>query len=140
MLYSDPTHIHVNIVEQTEELLLAIFGFIAFDFDLQTLDNEGAAEKNELAPALRRYVTVFPIIMKLPAIVSRIYLLFNRKYQHARKIINEYVHRMIEQELRETETTRAERKRKSLIASLVASLQKDERLEATKSEEEKRGR
>jgi hypothetical protein len=46
---------------------------------------------------------------------------------------------MIEQELRETPEMRAERKRTSLIASLVDSLQEDEKLEAKKSEETKKG-
>jgi hypothetical protein len=47
---------------------------------------------------------------------------------------------MIEQELRETPQMRTERKRTSLIASLVDSLQQDEKLEANKSEETKKGR
>jgi hypothetical protein len=46
---------------------------------------------------------------------------------------------MIEQELAETVEIRAERKRTSLIAALVSSLQQDERVEATKSEENKKG-
>jgi hypothetical protein len=47
---------------------------------------------------------------------------------------------MIEQELRETPQMRAERKRTSLIASLVESLQQDEKVEEKKSEETKKGR
>jgi hypothetical protein len=47
---------------------------------------------------------------------------------------------MIEQELGETEESRTQRKRTSLIASLVASLQPDEKLEATKREEDKKGK
>jgi hypothetical protein len=45
---------------------------------------------------------------------------------------------MIEKELRETSAMRAERKRTSLIAALVSSLQEDENLEATKTEEDKK--
>jgi len=47
---------------------------------------------------------------------------------------------MVEQELGENEESRAQRKRTSLIASLVASLQIDEKLEATKREEDKKGK
>ena len=46
---------------------------------------------------------------------------------------------MIEQELEETPQARFERKKTSLIASLVASLQEDEKIEASKSDEEKKG-
>ncbi|CAF0917554.1 unnamed protein product [Rotaria sordida] len=46
---------------------------------------------------------------------------------------------MIEQEQNETSDAIAERKRTSLIASLVTSLQPDEQIEANKSEEEKKG-
>jgi hypothetical protein len=46
---------------------------------------------------------------------------------------------MIEQELRQTPEMRSERKRTSLIASLVNSLQQDEKLEEKKLEEDKKG-
>jgi hypothetical protein len=46
---------------------------------------------------------------------------------------------MIQQELRETPQMRAERKKTSLIASLVDSLQRDENLEEKKSEENEKG-
>ncbi|CAF3315426.1 unnamed protein product [Rotaria sp. Silwood2] len=46
---------------------------------------------------------------------------------------------MIEQEFNESPESRAQRKRTSLIASLVDSLQMDEEAEAKKSEEQKKG-
>jgi hypothetical protein len=46
---------------------------------------------------------------------------------------------MIDHELAEQPVTIAERKRTSLIASFVSALQKDENMEMTKTEEEKKG-
>jgi hypothetical protein len=46
---------------------------------------------------------------------------------------------MIEQELAESPESIAQRKRTCLIASLVASLQSDEKMEATKNDEERKG-
>ena len=45
---------------------------------------------------------------------------------------------MIDHELAEQPVTIAERKRTSLIASFVSALQKDENMEMTKTEEEKK--
>jgi hypothetical protein len=128
------------MIEQCERLLLGIFGFIAFDYDLQTLDDENESCKNELTLALHTFLSTEMTLIRLPTIVGRIYLILNLEYQRARKIINQYLQRMIEQELTESPTMRAERKRTSFIASLVDSLQQDEKLEATKHEESKQGR
>lgn len=73
------------------------------------------------------YLDAGLICAQLPTILRRIYLFLNPRYRHAKSIINRYLERMIEQELRETSETRAERKRTSLIASLVDSLQQDEK-------------
>ena len=126
------------MIEQCQQLLLAIFGYVAFDYDLQTLDDEYNSQTNELTQALLIHIGAGGTVMKFPTILGRIYL-FNPVYRRARSIIDRYLHQMIEQELRETPETRAERKRTSLIASLVDSLQKDEKLEEKKPEEEKKG-
>ncbi len=137
---NDPTEIHLNMIEQSQQLLLAIFGYVGFDYDLQTLDDEYNSNKNELTHALHIHLDAAITCMKLPTIIGRIYLLLNLKYRRARSTIDHYLQQMIEQELRETSEMRAERKRTSLIASLVDSLQQDEKLEAKKSEETKKGR
>jgi hypothetical protein len=54
--------------------------------------------------------------------------------------ISNYLNEIIEQEQRKTPEELGERKRTSLIASLVGSLQQDEKAEAIKSEEEKKGK
>ncbi|CAF1054011.1 unnamed protein product [Adineta steineri] len=130
--------IHLNMIEQCQQLLLSIFGYIAFDYDLQTLDDEYNSQKNELTHALHIHLGAAITTIQLPTIIARIYLL-NPVYRRARATIDRYLQEMIEQELRETPDMRAERKRTSLIASLVDSLQQDEKLEQTKSEEDKKG-
>jgi cytochrome P450 len=137
---NDPTQIHLNMIEQSQQLLLFIFGYVAFDYDLQTLEDEYNSNKNELTHALYIYLDAALTCVQLPTIIGRIYLLLNLKYRRARSTINRYLQRMIEQELRETPQMRAERKRTSLIASLVESLQQDEKLEEKKLEETKKGR
>ncbi|CAF4338802.1 unnamed protein product [Rotaria sp. Silwood2] len=127
------------MIEQTEQLLFAIFGFIGFDYDLQTLDNDCEEGKKELVRAMGTFMNTVVRIVEMPIIVCRIYLLLNFEYQRARVIIDQYIQRIIEQELAETADIRVERKRTSLIASLVSSLQRDEKIEMTKSEEDKKG-
>ncbi|CAF1381704.1 unnamed protein product [Adineta steineri] len=79
------------------------------------------------------------MIIYLPRILSSIYLQLNHRHRRAQTIIERYLCQMIEQELSESPESISQRKRTCLIASLVASLQKDEKAEAMKSEEEKRG-
>ena len=133
-------HIHTDIVQQSQNLLMQIFGFIAFDFDLGTLnDDSNTKGENELYHAMSDLLSVVNVVFYAPKLFSDIYLTLNLRYRRARAIIQQYVYQMIEQELSETEESRAQRNRTSLIASLVASLQQDEKLEATKREEDKRG-
>ena len=54
------------------------------------------------------------------------------KYRQARLIINRSIQTIIDQELTETVVMRTERKRTSLIASLVSSLQQNEKIEGEK--------
>jgi hypothetical protein len=67
-------------------------------------------------------------------------MFLNFKARRARVIIDRYLESMIEHELNATSDMREKRKRTSLIASLVTSLQEDENVEASKPEEEKKGR
>jgi cytochrome P450 len=133
--------IHTDIVQQTENLLLQIFGFIAFDFDLDAfVDHTHTKGKNELCEALHDVLNILNIVFFSPTLFSRIFLTLNLRYRRARATIEKYLYRMIEQELGESEESRVKRKRTSLIASLVTSLQQDEKLEASKREEDKRGK
>jgi len=131
-------YIHTDIVQQSQNLLLQIFGFIAFDFDPGTLnDYDHVNRRNELNEALDDLLKTLNVVFYAPRFISKIYLILNFRYRKARTIIQKYVYQMVEQELGESEESRVQRKRTSLIASLVASLQPDEKLQATKREEDK---
>jgi hypothetical protein len=71
------------MVKQTQQLLIDIFGFIGFDYDLHTLDNENDNCTNELARAPHIYINTTVIFTQLPEVMGRIYLYFNLEYQRA---------------------------------------------------------
>ncbi len=135
----DPNHIYLNIVDQCQNLSLAIFGFLGFNYDLQTLEESNINKKNKLTQALNDFLEIFIHTTRLPNFVSKLYLKLSPRYQRARAIIEEYLKQIIEQELRKTPEEIAEQKRTSLIASLVTSLQQDEKAEAMKPEQERKG-
>ncbi len=135
----DLNHIHLNTVDQCQNLSLAIFGFLGFNYDLQTLEESNINKKNKLTQALNDFLEIFIRTTRLPNSLSELYLKFNPRYQRARTIIDEYLNQIMEQEQRKTPEEIAEQKRTSLIASLVTSLQSDEKTEATKPEQERKG-
>jgi hypothetical protein len=136
----DPNHTHLNIVDQCQNLSLAIFGFIGFDYDLQTLGEAGINKNNKLRKALSDFLKIFLFTIPVPTFISRMYLKISPQYRRTMITINNYLMQMIEKEQRKTPKEIAERKRTSLIASLVGSLQQDEKAEATKPEQEKKGK
>lgn len=137
--YKDPKEIHLNMIEQSQQLLMNIFGYIAFDYDLQALEDNAAHENNELTKAFYDLLNTLQIVLQLPLILARVFVSCNWKARRARRIIDLYLERMIEHELKMTSEIRADRKKTSLIASLVSSLQHDEQAEAEKPEAEKKG-
>ncbi|CAF1348546.1 unnamed protein product [Adineta ricciae] len=130
--------IHQNILQQCQYLVLGIFGFIAFDYDLEILNGEDFTG-NELTQALQDFVSAFQFLLFSPSFISSIYLKFNSRYRRAREVIKRHLYQIIEQELTENEESLANRKRTCFIASLVTSLQENESLEASKPEEDKKG-
>ena len=138
--YKDPKEIHLNMIEQCQQLLLAIFGYIAFDYDLQTLEDNVAHENDELTRAFHGLLDTMQILLQLPTFLGQIFMLCNLRGQRARRVIDRYLQRMIENEQQMSSEARAERKKISLIASLVSSLQENEIAEASKPEEEKKGK
>lgn len=136
---NDPNHIHLNINEQTQQLLLAIFGFIAFDYDFQIFDDQCDKAHAEFISSMETFFNTIARLVEMPVVIGRIYLFFNFKHRQARLFMDRYIQQIIDQELKETIAMRAERKRTSLIASLVSSLQQHEDIEAEKPEEDKRG-
>jgi hypothetical protein len=135
----DPTYIHLDIVNKCRNLLLDIFGFIAFDYDLENLESSDITQHNKLTQALSDFLDTFVIALRMPVFMVKIYLATNSRYRQAKSTIHGYFNQIIEQEQRKTPEEIAERKRTSFIASLVGSLQQDEKSEAAKPEEEKRG-
>jgi hypothetical protein len=132
--------IHTNIVEQCQKLLLGIFGFIGFDYDLHTLDYNNNKTSDELKLALNDILFAFRILIYSPKFVSILYTKFSPRYQRSQKILKNYVNQILEQELTNNSELILERKRTCLIASLVASLQQDEKAEAMEKEEDKKGK
>ncbi|CAF2491019.1 unnamed protein product [Rotaria sp. Silwood2] len=135
----DPTYVHLDIFTKCQNLLLDIFGFIAFDYDLECLDSNAITKQNKLTQALSNFLDVFILTMRMPIFMIRVYLATSSRYRKAISTIHEYFNQMIEQEQRKTPEEIVEKKRTSLITSLVGSLQKDEKNEAAKPEEDKRG-
>ena len=135
-----PNYIHFDMVKQTQQLLIDIFGMIGFGYNLHTLDDNDDHNRNELARALHIYIKTTVIFTQLPEVIGSIYLLFNLRYRPARQIIDQYLNQMIDEELQQTSVTRSERHRTSFIASLVTSLCESENLETTHFEENKKGR
>ena len=132
--------IHTDVVQKCQNLLLSIFGFIAFDYDLETLNDDGNESSNELMQALTFKTNTFQIVTFSPRFLSKIYVNLSREYKRSQAIINKYLNQIIEKELNESPEFRAERKRTCLIASLIASLQQNEKTEAIKNEHDKRGK
>jgi hypothetical protein len=133
-------HIHTDIGDQCQKLLLGIFGFIGFDYDLHTLDYNDDQTSNELKEALVDLLFAFRILIFSPRFVSILYTKFSPRYQRSQKFLKKYVNQIVERELTDNSELISERKKICLIASFVASLQQDEKAEAMKKEEDKKGK
>jgi len=131
--------IHTDIVQQCQNLFLSIFGYIGFDYDLETLNDDGTENNNELTQEFQYKMSLFQMVSYSPRFLSKIYVNLSRRYRRSQAIINKYLNQITEQELKESPESRAERKRTCLIASLVSSLQEDEKAEAMKNESDKKG-
>lgn len=129
-------HVHLDILERCQNLLLQIFGLIAFDCDFEAQNETGG---NEFTKALRTVIDAMAASFFLPRCLLRISLKLTRQYQRDRATIEQYFHHMIEKELNETVDVKVQRKKTWLIAALVASLQVDEVVEMRKSEEDRKG-
>lgn len=129
-------HVRLDMIECSEQLLLDIFGFIAFDFDLQNLAGESKAPGNDLSQALLTYLRTSAFFVQLPSMAGQIYMLLNFRYRRAQRIIEEYLSRMI---ARETSIARNDHMRATLIGSMVDSLTTDEHLEAMQDNADQHG-
>jgi len=106
---------------------------------LKILDSSNQAGNNEFTTALHDFLSVFKIITYLPRILAATCLRWYPRHQRAQKRIEKYLYRTIDQELTASDDPIGQRKKRSFIASLVSSLEKDGKAEALKNEEKKQG-
>ncbi|CAF3422933.1 unnamed protein product [Rotaria socialis] len=83
--------VHTDIFQQFHKLMLAIFGFIAFDYDLQTLDEDHKTGSNELAEALEVINNAFQLVTYAPRWLSILYLKLSSRHQRAKKLVQQYL-------------------------------------------------
>ncbi|CAF1510247.1 unnamed protein product [Rotaria sordida] len=74
----------------------------------------------------------------MPSLMAKIYLKFSPQYRQSMNIISKHLNGMMEQERSRGRESIVERKTTSLIASLVYSLQQDEKSEAAKSKDKQK--
>ncbi|CAF1159500.1 unnamed protein product [Didymodactylos carnosus] len=137
--HEQPEELNENIVQQSKSLLLDIIGFIAFDYDLQTVEQSEQDEKKELTKALNIFINMHHTIMQaafVPTILFKWWLKLNLRYQNALKTLQYTAYSII---AKESEYTGHQVKPKNLISMLVSSLQKNEEDERKKSEVDKYG-
>ncbi|CAF3770169.1 unnamed protein product [Rotaria sp. Silwood1] len=108
--------VHTDIVEQCQNLLLEIFGLIAFDYDLEAFDSQSSSNNNELTVALLDIMSTYEMALYAPGFVSIVYMKLNTRFQRARGTVEQHFNKMVEQELAESSDSRAQRKKTSLIA------------------------
>lgn len=119
----EPNYLHEDIPRQCQNLLFAIFGYVAFDYDLHTLDDGADKEGTRLTQALRTFLDTYVKAFRVPMFVVQLYLMFSPHYRQALSTIHNHLNEIIDAELSKTQQEIAERKRTSLIASLINSIE-----------------
>lgn len=114
--------IHTNIVDQCQKLLLNIFGLIAFDYDLHTLDEITDPTSEQVKRALENMLSAFRMLIYSPRLIAMAYTKLSPSYRRSQKFLKDFVDQIVEQELTNDVNVIFERKKTCLIASLVASL------------------
>ncbi len=56
---NDKNKIHLNINDQTQQFLLYIFGFIAFDYDLQIFDDQCENRQEKLISSMETFFNIY---------------------------------------------------------------------------------
>src|ERR1700728_761767 len=79
----DPKHIHLNIIDQCQNLSLGIFGFLAFNYDLETLEQLNANNANKLTQALNDFAEISTNTFRLPIVLGKLYLKLSPRYRRA---------------------------------------------------------
>jgi cytochrome P450 len=110
--------VHKDLVHRCQRLTTNIIGFIAFDYDLES--EVGSA----LQTVLHDFIYYAAFVMKyawLPRWLSKLYLKLNWKYQRTHRFLYELAEKIVQQE-QNNKNSMEQKQSKSLIASLVSSL------------------
>ncbi|CAF1340843.1 unnamed protein product [Rotaria sp. Silwood1] len=136
------------IWSDNQHMMLDMFTLLTFDYDLGNLKylakvatdftSDEKYQPSDFGRALLMWIDGYKRVTSngMPLIVNYYLLKFDRKYQNALKIIDNHVEQIISKYQMEMNPND---KPVNLVSSLISSLQKDEALERTKSETEKRG-
>ena len=109
---------YTNFLTQCRTLTMNIFGWIAFDYDL----NQACDQKLKNALGMfNLQAMLIGVIPWMPRWLVRFYLSVNWKYRRARDTISQVTEKIVQQELESSQNGVDERPR-NLIASLVSSL------------------
>ncbi|CAF2098402.1 unnamed protein product [Rotaria magnacalcarata] len=115
--------IHMDLVEQSQRLLLSIIGFIAFDYDLETTSTSGTFDLRDAFNDFVRIGNQFILISGIALWLGKLILRMSSQYQRALRTMKHYVTNMInEEKTRQQEATSSIRPI-NLIASLVSAVQ-----------------
>ncbi|CAF3293043.1 unnamed protein product [Rotaria sp. Silwood2] len=94
-------YVHVNIVQQTQNLLPAIFGFIAFDYDLEALDSDVSPCKNEFVRTFCELLSLFDIDLYLSSALLAICLKVHPRIRRLKAILERNLFQIMKNELNE---------------------------------------
>ncbi|CAF2970722.1 unnamed protein product [Rotaria sp. Silwood2] len=94
-------YVHVNIVQQTQNLLLAIFGFIAFDYDLEAFDSDVSPCKNEFVQTFRELLSLFDIALYWPSALLAICFKMHPRIRRLKVILERNLFQIMKNELNE---------------------------------------
>ncbi|CAF4089072.1 unnamed protein product [Rotaria sp. Silwood2] len=78
-------HVHCDVVRQSQNLMLQIFGLIGFDYDLEMLD-EHDSNQNELGRALFDLLKAAEFIIFAPTFMGKLYTTFSGRHRKAQAI------------------------------------------------------
>ncbi|CAF3694622.1 unnamed protein product [Rotaria sp. Silwood1] len=136
------------IVTDNQQLMLDTFSLLTFDYDLGNLkylsenanrcNAETKTEPSEMSIAISIWLNALKrvTINGMPTFVNNYLLKIDRQYQHALRILENYVENIVQKCQKEMDPNA---KPVNLVASLVSLLQKDEAFEKRKPEKEQIG-
>ncbi|CAF2181970.1 unnamed protein product [Rotaria magnacalcarata] len=117
--------IHTDLVEQSQRLLLDIIGFIAFDYDLDSLSSHDGYDLPHAFNDFVRLGNQFILKNGIPFWLGKLILRMSSKYQQALRTMKHYVLNVISEEQARQQEENSTTKPKNLVSSLVAAIKKE---------------